>query len=145
MRPITELPAPDLRTVAAPSDDATQGTENSRQGFEVWADRELARVQQQLGDRWQVWYIWMPFHPAGHSWSAMPTGASVATCIAFDSGPLIQQVGDYTAALPEHIAKTRADLEAAEWPTQRDMLQKLLDALLSLRESMGDLEARYPE
>jgi hypothetical protein len=104
---------------------------------EPWADRELARLQRQLGERWEVWYVATPYDPAGpFSWSARPAGAEIAVCIERSPDDLLQQVAAYTRVLPVHIEDARAKLEADDLPeAQRRVLQALLAALLSFGEA----------
>jgi hypothetical protein len=114
-------------------------TTGDRQEAVTWADRAHARIRQQLGPRWEIWFVPTPYDPAGrYFWSARPAGAEIATSVKRTPDDLLEAVREYVKDLPEHIEDTRRRLEAPDLTeAQRRVLRALLAALLHLQEAQA--------
>lgn len=82
------------------------------------------------------WHIWSTptYGISGESWSAMPDGATGAVVFAPDRPALERSIRRYMRHLDVHVAEARRKLDAlpANWTGEREVQERLIDALARL-------------
>lgn len=102
-----------------------------------WRDDETAILENQLVG-WRVWWTTLYNNPRGRlAWSAMPEGACVAACIAYDAGELVREVAEFESDIEKHIAEQRRKLDEtpAGYTHERSAIQANLTAIERLAET----------
>lgn len=93
-------------------------------------------TRDDLLEHWQVWTT--PVFPQGLSWSAKPAGAVAAVVTgAPDRETLERQVRAYVRDIDRHVREAREKLDAlpANWTGERNVQERLIEALAALHRA----------